>query len=123
MVKAILLVGAGGFLGSVLRYSISLSLKKVHWFGSSLPPTLLANLLGCFLIGLLLGYSGKLSKDILLLTTTGFCGGFTTFSTFSFESYQFLQKGDYKTAIIYISLSLILGVLFTISGFSLSKNL
>lgn len=121
--KAILLVGTGGFLGSVLRYSISLSLKKVHWFGSSLPPTLLANLLGCFLIGMLLGYSGKLSKDVVLLTTTGFCGGFTTFSTFSFESYQFLQKGDYKTALTYILLSLVIGIVFTIAGFSLSKNL
>ena len=121
--KAVLLVGVGGFLGSILRYSISLSLKKVQWLGSSLPPTLIANLLGCFLIGVLLGYSGKLSKDALLLTTTGFCGGFTTFSTFSFESFQYLQKGDYKTAFIYILSSVIIGVVFTLAGFSLSKNL
>lgn len=120
--KVILLVGVGGFLGSVLRYSISLLINKQQWFGNILPPTLVVNLLGCFLIGILLGYSDKLSKDLLILATTGFCGGFTTFSTFSFESLQFIQKGDYKMAALYIGLSLVLGLLLTFFGFWMGKS-
>ncbi|MGB3466389.1 MAG: fluoride efflux transporter CrcB [Cyclobacteriaceae bacterium] len=122
MLKAIILVGVGGFIGSACRYVLSLATGNLTLAGSALPPTLLVNIIGCFLIGLLLGFSGKFSKEMMLLTTTGFCGGFTTFSTFSYESLQFIQKGDLKTAFLYMGLSLVIGLIFTFSGIWLAKN-
>lgn len=119
--KAIFLVGLGGFLGSVSRYLLSLVTGRIFIGFNSFPPTLLVNILGCFLIGLLLGLSGKFSKDLLLLATTGFCGGFTTFSTFSYESYQFIQKGDLKSALFYMAISLVVGLLSTFLGIWLAR--
>ena len=120
--KLFLLVGAGGFLGSALRYQLSVLIGKTQWIASSLPPTLVVNVVGCLLIGLLMGYSQKLSKELLLFLTTGFCGGFTTFSTFSLESLQFIQRGSYKMAALYICLSLMIGVVFTLLGLWLSRQ-
>ena len=120
--KTFLLVGVGGFLGSIGRYYLSQVTGKLNLAGSEIPPTFLVNVIGCFLIGMLLGFSGKLSRDLLLLLTTGFCGGFTTFSTFSYESLQLIQKGELKTAAVYITLSLVTGLLFTFSGIWVSRN-
>jgi len=120
--KAIILVGLGGFLGSVSRYLLSTLIGKSQWFNSSLPPTLFVNLVGCLLIGILLGYSEKLSKEMLLIATTGFCGGFTTFSTFSFESMQLIQKGSFKLAGLYIGLSIVVGLVFTVFGYWIAKS-
>ena len=120
--KAILLVGAGGFLGSITRYLVGNWVTKAQLLSTGLPATLVVNILGCFLIGLLIGYTERLPKDFLLLATTGFCGGFTTFSTFSLDSLKMLQKGEYLLAFIYVGLSVVVGLAATWLGYWLAKQ-
>ncbi len=121
--KAILLVGLGGFLGSITRYLVSIYLGKISFWGATFPATLIVNVIGCLIIGLLMGFTDKLSKEQLLITATGFCGGFTTFSTFSLESMHFLQKGDFKMGLLYMASSLFLGLAFTTLGFWVAKSI
>ncbi len=94
MVKEILYIGAGGFIGSVLRYLISQLMKQT---GDGFPwGTLVVNLLGCLLIGILGGLisrNGNLSHNLALFLTVGLCGGFTTFSTFSKEALLLVRDG------------------------------
>ncbi|MDO5695679.1 MAG: fluoride efflux transporter CrcB [Eubacteriales bacterium] len=97
-------VGVGGALGSVLRYLVSLLPFTV---GFPLA-TFIVNFLGAVIIGFLSGFSvDRVSPRIMLLFKTGFCGGFTTFSTFSLESFTLLEKGQYRLGVLYIGLSLI----------------
>ncbi len=103
MKKAILLVGVGGFAGSVCRYLVSVYVSK--FFPSSFPySTFTANILGCFLIGLIFGLGIKqswLTPEWRVFLATGFCGGFTTFSTFAFENVKLLQDGYFTTFALY----------------------
>ena len=103
MVKEILYIGAGGFIGSVLRYLVSQLMKQT---GGGFPwGTLIVNLLGCLLIGILGGLisrNGNISHNLALFLTVGLCGGFTTFST-------------------YIATSVILGVLAVALGLWIIK--
>jgi CrcB protein len=121
--KQIILVGIGGGVGSILRYLVKVAAEKIY--GNSFPlATFTANMLGCLLIGLLLGYFTKnqnIPSDWSLLLITGFCGGFTTFSTFSSENLNLIQTGNYFTAMAYILGSLVLGVLAVFAGFGLVK--
>ena len=107
-----LLVGIGGMIGSMLRYGVSLLPLDS---GEGFPiKTLLTNIAGCFLIGLIVMLSGKYSKlspEMTLLLKTGVCGGFTTFSTFALESVTMIQKGDIWGGLLYIVLSVTGGVL------------
>lgn len=109
--KQIVLVGLGGATGSILRYLTSVFTSK-HY--SSLFPlaTFITNILGCLLIGVLMGLLGKniLTNDLRLLLITGFCGGYTTFSTFSAENVNLLQYGHYFTLVVYIVASVVLGM-------------
>ncbi len=126
MIKNILIVGIGGFLGSAGRYSLHLLLLKMQW-GSFPLATFLANMLGCLLIGLFFGIYSKAESQIpeffLLLFATGFCGGFTTFSTFAFENIRLLQQHDYLVAAAYIALSVFFGLIAVLSGLWLAKLL
>lgn len=101
-----LLVGLGGALGAMLRYAISL----LPYRGSFPVLTLLTNLLGAVLIGLITGIAVKkgIPKNGLLFLKTGVCGGFTTFSTFSLEACTLLKAGSIGLAILYAALSVIL---------------
>lgn len=95
MIKNLLLVFIGGGLGSSLRYIVGKWLNP-----NALIPygTFVANVLGSLLIGVILGWAIKnnaLNNPVNLLIGVGFCGGFTTFSTFSFENYALLKSGDY----------------------------
>ena len=120
--KQLLLVFFGGGLGSVARYWIGLKLNN---FESGIPfGTLLANVLGSFLIGIILAYSSKtgmLSENQSLLLATGFCGGFTTFSTFAYENHLFIKSGDYFSMIPYLAVSFIFGIGAVFLGMYLVK--
>jgi len=116
-----LFVGAGGFLGSVLRYLISL----IPVPDSGFPyVTLLVNVAGSLAIGVLAGLasrSGVLNDHLGLFLKVGFCGGFTTFSTFALETHGFFAKGSVPMALGYTIISVVLCVLAVFLGGSLIK--
>ncbi|MFT7071084.1 fluoride efflux transporter CrcB [Patiriisocius sp. Uisw_017] len=121
--KAALLVFIGGGLGSVLRYLIGRQFVNVS---SSLFPlgTLTVNVLGSFLIGIILGELLKnhsSNASLYLLFATGFCGGFTTFSAFAFENFELLKSGNTSGFLLYSFGSLLLGTLAVFGGIWLSK--
>ena len=103
-----LLVGLGSMAGGVSRYGLTLATQNVSAF--SLPyGTLLSNLAGCLLIGLLAGFGAKtglMSSEMRLLLATGFCGGFTTMSSFIYELGQFVQGREYFFASTYFVVTL-----------------
>lgn len=116
--KTILLIGSGGFLGSVARYGLQHLMHKV--IPSVFPfGTLLVNIVGCFIIGLIYGSLGKsnwLTEDWKLFLAIGICGGFTTFSSFSYENIKLLQDGHALQALLYIAASVIIGLAMTYIG-------
>lgn len=118
MIKNILLVLLGGGIGSVARYLLSYFFSKND--ATQFPwATFMANTIGCLLIGLLFGYIQKnnlQNETLKLILITGFCGGFTTFSTFSLENIQFIQNQNYNLAILYTLASLVIGLLAVIIG-------
>jgi CrcB protein len=120
--KQALLVFVGGGFGSVSRYFLG---KWLNNFENAIPyGTMLSNVLGSFLIGFILGYLAKtsnISESQSLLLATGFCGGFTTFSTFAYENHLYLKNGDYLNFLPYTLGSLILGFLAVFFGLYLSK--
>jgi len=122
MIKGIFLVAIGGGLGSILRYIANVAIAK------NLPnklyfSTFLVNIIGCLLIGLLVGFLTKQNQNenLKLLLITGFCGGFTTFSAFGLENFSFLQSGNYITALLYTALSIVIGILFVGLGIYIAK--
>lgn len=115
--KQLLLVFIGGGFGSVLRFLIGNSLNSTN---SGIPyGTFLANIIGSLLIGFILGYALKnnsLNDNQTLLLATGFCGGFTTFSTFAYENHLFLKSGDFTSFAVYTIASFIIGFLAVFFG-------
>jgi CrcB protein len=122
--KQLLLVFLGGGAGSMLRYSIMRYMNTSH---HSIPfGTLTVNVLGSFVIGVLLGALIKndpTSGNMSLLLVAGFCGGFTTFSAFAYENYELLKNGEFLNFALYTGGSLILGVLAVLLGIWLSRSL
>ncbi|GAB1857296.1 fluoride efflux transporter CrcB [Flavobacteriaceae bacterium MHTCC 0001] len=120
--KQLLLVFLGGGLGSVLRFIIGKLLNNTQ---NGIPyGTFAANILGSLLIGIILGLAAKndtLSQNQTLLLATGFCGGFTTFSTFAYENHIFLKSGDFISFAIYSVASFVLGFLAVFLGMYLVK--
>jgi CrcB protein len=103
-----LMVGCGGFAGSVLRYALSLLGQR--WSVTFPHGTLWANLVGCLVLGGLMALaarSGALSPSARLLLATGLCGGFTTLSTFTYELFKFLEDAEYLYATGYVFLTLV----------------
>lgn len=120
MIRLALFVGLGGMLGSMLRFFISQWMLKYSTGGLPLG-TLAVNITGSFILGILAYYSGKIDRSTYLLITSGFCGGFTTFSTFSVENINLLITNNLGSALLYMSLSLILGLAAAGCGWYLSK--
>ena len=120
--RAILIVGTGGFIGSVFRFLLSQTVQTK--ITNSFPwGTLAVNLIGCLLIGILFGLNEKniLTSETKLFLATGICGGFTTFSAFSVETFSMMKDGNIIQSVSYILLSVILGLLFTLTGAFLPK--
>ena len=122
IIKNVLLVGAGSFTGGAARYLVLLTLKNCS---KGFPwATLLVNLVGCFLIGLLWGMFSKSATEgsnWALLLTVGLCGGFTTFSTFSKEALMMLQSGNIWGFAGYIGISVAAGIALVAFGYFLVK--
>ena len=122
LIKTILAVGAGSFLGGAGRYLVSLAMKGVR---KGFPwATLAVNLVGCFLIGLLWGAfskNGAEGSNWALFLTVGLCGGFTTFSTFSKEALVMLQGGDIWGFAGYIAVSVVVGIALVAVGYFLAR--
>ena len=120
--KQLLLVFVGGGFGSALRFLIG---KWLNNSGDGIPyGTFAANIIGSLLIGIILGLAAKndsLSESQTLILATGFCGGFTTFSTFAYENHVFLKSGDFTSFAIYTIASFIIGFLAVFLGMYLVK--
>lgn len=124
MLKQILLVGVGGGIGSVFRFLTSVMAAKYGLNGFPLG-TFIANVLGCLVLGICVGVFGKNpseNENLRLLFVTGFCGGYTTFSTFASENIQMLQQQNYLTLVIYTISSLLFGFLSVAIGLNVGKS-
>lgn len=117
MIKNILIVGTGGALGSIARYLITCLFT--HLAICSELAILMVNIIGSFIIGLLIPAS---TNTLYLLMAVGFCGGFTTFSTFSAQAFQMLQSGQRLTSLIYILASVLISIAFVFIGIYLSER-
>lgn len=119
MFRNIFIVAIGGDAGSVFRYIASLLFTTKKFPLASFT----VNSVGCFLIGLLVGYLLKQNNAVSwqLLMVTGFCGGFTTFSTFSFAVVTLVQQQRFFVAATYVIASLFVGILFTFLGLYCTK--
>ena len=118
MVRSIMIVGLGGFIGTVARFLISryFQLNVASVFPWS---TFIVNIVGCLLIGLIYGISEKgefLSPEIRLFLTVGICGGFTTFSTFSNDSFLLIREMEWMRFALYTSLSIFIGLMAVYIG-------
>lgn len=123
MNRSLFLVGLGGFLGSVSRYWVQQLVLRYAPMGFPLG-TFLVNVVGCLLIGLFLGFFERHTAASLswrLFLTTGFCGGFTTFSTFAYESLTLGRTGELVLLAIYTAGSLLVGMLGAFLGFWLAR--
>lgn len=120
--KQLILVFLGGGLGSVLRFIVG---KWLNNSENGIPyGTFAANIIGSLLIGVILGLAAKnesLTQSQTLLLATGFCGGFTTFSTFAYENHLFLKSGDFMSFAIYTIASFVVGFLAVFLGIFLVK--
>lgn len=118
MIKNILMVGLGGACGSMLRFLC----QKAFALSSFPIGTLLVNIAGCFLIGLLWGLVARntLNDQLRLLLMTGFCGGFTTFSSFSYEGMELLLHRRWIFFLLYTGTSIFGGLVATLTAFRIT---
>jgi CrcB protein len=118
-------VALGGALGSIGRFLLGTLIQQRS--GVAFPVgTLVINVTGSLLLGLLLRYSlgtPAISPEVRALVTTGFCGGYTTFSTFSYETAALVEEGDWRRAGAYVALSLLVSLVGTFLGLSCANAL
>lgn len=124
MLRSFILIGAGGAIGSMMRYGVTLLCSM--WSHTSFPlATFSINLLGCLAIGLIYGLAdrqGWLQSNLWFFLATGICGGFTTFSAFALESNLLIQKQLSFTALLYAASSVIIGLLLCKIGMLLGSS-
>ncbi len=125
MIKNILLIGLGGFAGSVARYFVSKLNLQLDFF--SIPVgTFLVNIAGSFLIGFFTGISDKsliLTMEMRMFLMVGLCGGFTTFSTFTNENLMLMRNGQFGVMLLYTAASVIIGFTAVYFGYISTKFL
>lgn len=123
MNRILILIGVGGLLGSVSRYLAAVFFTKI--FSSAFPyGTFVVNVVGCLLIGIIYGLSERFSwvtPEWRIFLASGFCGGFTTFSSFAYENIKLLQSGEYFIFAVYSISSFVLGLLAAFAGLLLTK--
>jgi CrcB protein len=125
MLRTIFIVGTGGFIGSILRYAIHLVVEKGML--STFPwATFIANILGCFIIGVVYAISEKgnlMGPEWRLFLTVGFCGGFTTFSAFAYNNLNLLKDNSIYYLLLNVGGSLFLGILAVYLGIVLIRTI
>jgi CrcB protein len=117
-------IALGGALGSLSRYWLGGVIQRVYP-GTFPLGTLVINVTGSLLIGFLLRYSldsAAVSAEVRAFLTIGFCGGYTTFSTFSWEAIRLIDDGDWRRATLYIAASVLLSLLATVLGIMLARQ-
>lgn len=123
MLRILILIGLGGGLGSIFRYLTAFVIHK--YFDNIFPlATLVANVTGCLIIGILLGLIDRdylVNNDLKYLFITGFCGGYTTFSTFMADNLDLIGSGNSLIVLLNIGLSLFLGLTATWVGLYLVR--
>lgn len=123
MLKTILYIAIGGALGSVLRYLTSIIVNK-YWANHFPMATFITNVLGCFLIGLIIGFLGKnnlANSNLKWFLVTGFCGGYTTSSAFGMENVTLFQNNNTFLAFTYIGFSILIGLFAVWLGLFVTK--
>ena len=125
MLKTLLLVGFGGFFGSISRFLVQQSLQRI--FETVFPiGTLGVNIIGSFLIGIIYALASKgnvLSPEIRIFSAIGFCGSFTTFSTFSLDGLTLIRDSGLFYVFLYAGLSVFLGFLAAYGGIIVGRSL
>ncbi|MDD6318368.1 MAG: fluoride efflux transporter CrcB [Succinatimonas hippei] len=119
----LLCVGAGGFIGAMIRAATGLWISKLTLFTGFPYATLFVNLIGCFLIGLFLNLPQLSSPNLRAFLTAGLLGGLTTFSTFTADNLNMLMHRDLFRALINMGVSLGLGLICCAAGVMLSRAL
>jgi fluoride exporter len=125
--RTILVIGLGGAIGSISRYLIGGHISRLlatTFPAGAVVGTFVVNITGCFIIGLLFGLANRhawLTLEWRLFLITGICGGYTTFSSFSYESIQLFRQGNYLYFLMYVLFSVIVGLLATVGGAALAR--
>lgn len=123
MLKTILLIAIGGAIGSVFRFLTTVLVSK-FWSSHFPLATFMVNVIGCFLIGILMGFLTKNALDnsnLKYFLVTGFCGGFTTFSAFGIENVTLLQNNNTILAFAYMAVSILLSLFAVLLGLFVAK--
>lgn len=124
MIRSLIIVGIGGFIGSIARYWLSTFVSN-YLSSTSFPyGTFVVNITGCFFIGVIYALFERgniLTPEWRIFLATGFCGGFTTFSTFSYESIRLMQGGEFFNLSLNVAASVILGFAATYLGMFIIK--
>lgn len=121
--KSFLLVFLGGGIGSSCRFLISNiinnSFKSFHYLG-----TFSVNVIGCIIVGIVMGFLQKennFNQNYLLLFSSGFCGGFTTFSAFANENLDLIKNGNFSVFFLYVVSSVVFGIAAAFLGYLIVK--
>lgn len=117
-------IALGSAMGGVSRYVVGSALQQR--FGLAFPVgTLIVNITGSLLLGFIMRFAlggSQISPETRIFLTTGFCGGYTTFSTFSYDTAVMFESGQVRRAMLYVTLSVVLSVAATFAGFGLAQS-